>query len=458
MNIGEKIQLEIKSVTYGVESLGYYNGFVVFVPFTVPGDIVDAEITNLAKNFARAKILAIVKPSSNRIDSVCKHFGECGGCHWQNIKYEYQLKYKEDIVRNTLKRIGKLDDVLVQPTIAIGKEFEYRNKIQIQVVPIDGNCGFGFYALKSHYLIDINSCPVQTKEANKLLLDIKEEIIKYKVVPYNEKDDSGILRHIVIRIASSTQEAMVIFVAAKEINTFGFIAKTLIAKNQNLTSVILNVNEKKGNVVLSKTNKTIAGRGFINERLGEIKFVISPNSFFQVNTDAALNLYKVIVNILEFSGKETVLDLYSGIGSIALFVSKYALKVIGVEGDKNAVIDATRNVHLNNIMNCEFRCGDVNDMLQEIVDKKELKPDVVILDPPRKGCTQDVIKNIVKLAPKNIIYVSCDPATLSRDLEKFKELGYKTCEVQPLDMFPHTFHIESIAKLYKSDCADTKNS
>ena len=459
MKKGDIIELTIEKVVFGGQGLARVDGFAVFVEKAIPGDRVRAQLFKKKKQFAQARLLEVITPSPHRINAPCQYSGICGGCTWQFCDYQKQLEYKRSHVMDALERIGKLKDVPVHPVISSPRRFGYRNKMEFSfadrrwLLPEEMEKGglhkdfaLGLHVPGTFYkILDIEACLLQHDTGNRILCDVKDYTLKSGIPAYGIRTHAGFWRFLMLRYAHAHNEWMVNIVTAEERNgAVQPLADMLTEKYKNITSVINNINSRKGSIAVGEQEVLLYGRPSIEESIGGFVFEISANSFFQTNTLGAEKLYKTVEVYAGLTGCETVVDLYSGTGTIPIFLSKTAQKVIGIEILESAVRDAEKNCQRNAIANCEFLCGDIRDRLPDIAKK----PDVIIIDPPRTGMHPDVVQRVRAIAPQRIVYVSCNPATFARDLESLKE-DYHVVEVQPIDMFPHTFHIESVARLVR---------
>ena len=443
----QEIELLIEGYTAEGNGVGHFDGMAVFVSGTAKGDTVLAHIIKAKKSYAVAIVKKILNPSKNRIPVDCESFRSCGGCAYRHISYEAEKTLKEQKVRDAFLRIGHLD-VKIMPIIT-DKTERYRNKAQYPV-GFDKEIKTGFYAQKSHRIINIDDCVLQPKEFSTIVKIVRKWIAEYGISIYDNENYKGLIRHIYIRKAFVTGQIMVCLVCnGTEIPKCSQLCSQL--KNvEGVSSVVLNVNTEKTNVILGKECKTLWGSDFIEDVLCGVKIKISPLSFYQVNHDCAEKLYAKAGEYAGENGSETVLDLYCGAGTIGLSMANKIGRLIGVEIVKEAVEDAKENAKNNNINNAEFYCGDAKDAVKMLRDKG-ITPNTVILDPPRKGCDKEVISCVAEMNPEKIVYVSCDVSTQARDCAFFKELGYETLEVTPVDMFPRTAHTESVALLVKSN-------
>ena len=443
----EDYEMTIDNMGYDGEGVGKIDNFTVFVAGAIIGEKVIVKIVKISKRFAFGKLLEIIEKSIDRVEPVCDIYKNCGGCNIQHIDYEAQLDFKTNRVIQVINRIGKLDDVIVHPTIGMESPYNYRNKVQLPVSNIDSVVKIGFYAARSHDIINMEKCHIQDAVADIVVKLTRQWIKEFNIESYNEENHQGILRHIMIRKGIKTGEVMVVLVTNGENlpHKEEFIA--LISKKiKGLVSVIQNVNSIKTNVILGPICITLWGKDTITDYIGEFKFEVSPLSFFQVNSIQTEVLYGKALEYANLSGGEVVLDVYCGTGTISLFLSGKAKKVYGVEIIPQAIENAIINAKENKINNAEFIVGDAEKVIPELIGKG-IKADVVVVDPPRKGCDKTLLEAITSMKPKTIVYVSCDPGTLARDLGILDELGYKTLEIQPVDMFPQTAHVETVVKI-----------
>ena len=443
-------EVEIIDNGYQGEGIAKIDNFPIFVQGVIKGEQVEIKILKVLSNFAYAKILKIIKPSEYRIDADCKDFSKCGGCNLRHIKYDYTLEIKKVAVENclykALNRKLKVNDV-----IGMDKPLHYRNKLQYPVgLDKDKNPVMGVYSERTHNIVPVSNCYIQNEICNKIAKDIFEFIKDNNISAYNEKTLKGTVRHIAIRIGVKTKEILITLV----VNDNNFkkekqLVEYLTAKNPNIKSIVKNYNTKNTNVILGNRNEIIYGNGYIYDILGEYKFKISPLSFYQVNPIQTEILYSTAIKYAdaELTQKNNIaLDLYCGIGTIGIFASKYFKKVYGIEIVDQAIEDAKENAKINNVDNIEFYAGDVEKILPQILGNIEEKPNVVFVDPPRKGLDNKTIEVLKTIKPEKIVYISCNPATLARDLKQLEE-KYKIKEVQPVDMFPYTSHVECVAVL-----------
>jgi len=439
--------IQIQDLGYKGEGIGRYKGFTVFVRGGIPGDLVEVKIVKINKNFCYGKLIKVITPSADRIRERCPVAGKCGGCQIQNMNYEAQLEFKTRLVKETIERIGKLSGVVIHKCIGMEDPWRYRNKAQFPVGNISGEVAIGFFAPGSHRIIPVDSCLIQHYVTDDILRIIKDFIKKYNIDIYDEATGKGLLRHVVIRTGFNTGETMIVLVInGRNLPHYRRLISMITGEIKTVRSIVLNINRENTNVILGKENITIYGSDRIRDYIGDLQFLISPISFFQVNPIQTQVLYDRAVEYASLTGKETVFDLYSGTGTISLFMAKRARKVYGIEIVEDAAEDARENARINNITNVEFIAGPVEDIIPEL-HKKGIKADVIVLDPPRKGCDPALLKTVIEMRPARIVYVSCNPATLARDLNILDRGGFQPLEIQPVDMFPHTSHVESVVLL-----------
>ena len=440
MKKNDVFEIEITGMTDEGDGVGRAEGMAVFVPYALLGEIVEVVIIKVLKNYAAAKLLRVVKPSDDRIKAECPYFYKCGGCRFWNLDYQTELSYKRQKVEDCLRRIGGIDTEV--PSVLGAREIKgYRNKGQFPVSPD----GIGIYRQHSHSVVDIEGCIIQDEESCKAIKIVRDWMREFSIEPYDEETGKGCVRHIYTR-NSADKRLVCIVTNVEKMPHSDELVKMLRAEVEGLSGVLQNLNDKKTNVVLGKRFRTLWGEDFLIDRLGACKFKISPMSFYQVNRKQTEVLYDKVLEFADLSGGEVVWDLYCGIGTIGQYISQNAKKIVGIEVVPQAIENAKENARLNGIENAEYYAGTAEDLAPKL--KKE-RPDVVILDPPRKGCERSLLETVAKTKVKKIVYVSCKPSTLARDLKILKELGYETKAVQPVDLFPRTHHVETVAKLEK---------
>ncbi|NLN47824.1 MAG: 23S rRNA (uracil(1939)-C(5))-methyltransferase RlmD [Clostridiales bacterium] len=439
--------IEAIDLTHDGLGVGKIGGFTVFVKGAIPDETAKARITKVLKNYSYGRLLEIIKPSIYRIEPVCPVFDKCGGCQLQHISYEGQLDFKTKIVKDALERIGGFTDVKINEAMGMNMPWNYRNKAQYPVGMKNGVLSIGFYTERSHEIVNVENCLIQGKENDRIIKIIREFIKNHNISIYDEATGEGLIRHIMIRTGFKTGEIMIcVVINGDDMPYIKELAETLRTKVEGLRSFILNTNKKKTNVVLGMENKIIYGDGFICDHIGKFKFKISPQSFFQINPVMTELLYEKALEYAGLGGGETVIDAYCGIGTISLFLSQKAKKVYGIEIVKQAVLDAKENAGLNNVGNVEFLHGESETVIPKLYEEG-IKADVIVVDPPRKGCDEKLLETIAEMSPERVVYISCNPATLARDLKYLSEWGYEVKEVQPVDMFPWTVHVETVCLL-----------
>lgn len=444
----DKIEITIDSLTSEGSGVGRYNGIAVFVRGTVPKDRIIAHIIKTSKKYAVGIIDEIKEPSPSRIESDCPYSQKCGGCSFRNMTYEEELKYKTSRVKDAVSRIAKLD-IPVEDTVGCQSVDFYRNKAQYPAQIRDGRLLAGFYAYKSHRIIPCDDCRLQPKEFKEGLRAFAKWVKEAKVTSFDEKSGNGLLRHIYFRKAFSTGEIMACAVVnGRNIPKKDLLIKLLTHSVDGIKSIALNINTKNTNVILGNETEIIWGEENIQDLLLGKKFIISPNSFYQVNHSQCENLYRKAHLLAELTGNETVLDLYCGVGTIGITMADKVKRLVGVEIIPDAVKNAEINAALNGLENAEFICGDAPAAAKQL-EKKGIKPDIIIVDPPRKGCDRELLETVSVLNPEKIIYISCDSATFARDLAILYQKGYHAKRITPFDMFPRTPHVETVCLLSK---------
>ena len=440
--------VDIVDIGQGGVGIGKYEGFTVFVEGGLIQDKVKVRINKSKKNYAVGDIVEILEKSPFRVDRICSDdLKDCGGCQIQELDYNKQLELKTNEVKQVISRIGKLENVEIHETIGMQSPCRYRNKAQFPIQNINGSTAIGFYKKKSHDVIPTDMCVIQHDINDKIIKIIKTYIQAYNVSIYNEMTHTGVLRHLVTKVGFTTNEVMVVLVAnGTNLPHLNELASVLQENIPGFKTLVLNINKAKTNVILGKENKVIYGNGKINDYIGDLVFEISPLSFFQVNPVQTEVLYNKALEYAELKENDTVFDIYCGIGSISLFLAQKATKVYGIEIVEDAIKDAKINAKLNNLNNVEFYVGKAEEVVPKMYSEGKTA-NVVVVDPPRKGCDEKVLDTIVSMKPDRVVYVSCNPSTLARDLAYLDERGYKCVEIQPVDMFPHTMHVETVAKL-----------
>lgn len=442
---GSKITVEIDGLGHSGEGVGRIQGFTIFVPGALPGEEVLARIMQVKSSYAKAALLSVVKASADRIAPRCEIYEACGGCQMQHLSYPAQLKAKQQQVSAAVSRIAKLENVKVLPTLGAANPWDYRNKMQFPVGLENGKRTIGCFASGTHQVIDTKNCYIQHALNNRIAAEVRRLLQQFNVSVYDEQTGQGVIRHVIGRVGTASGEAMVVLVTATD--TLPHSAEIVVQLRRNvpeLVSIVQNINPKRTNVIMGDRNKLLWGKEYITDKLGDFSFNISPRSFFQVNTEQARVLYDKAVEYAGLTGRETVIDAYCGTGTIAMFMARQAAKVYGIEIVEAAIADAKVNARNNGISNVEFICGDAIDVMPKLA-KEGIRADVVVTDPPRAGCAPKVLETFAGMNPDRIVYISCNPASLARDLAVLAEYGYIAREIQPVDMFPQTHHVECVA-------------
>lgn len=444
----DMVTLEIKDCGTDGEGIGKADGFTVFVKDAVIGDLVKAKIIKAKKHYGYGRLMEVLKPSPYRVLPKCAIARQCGGCQLQALSYEQQLIFKEKKVRGHLERIGGFTELPMEPILGMDEPFHYRNKAQFPVGRNkEGRIVTGFYAGRTHTIIENRDCALGVPENKEVLDRVIAYMEKFQVEPYEERTGKGLVRHILIRYGFFTGEVMVCLIVNGKALPKEEILTESLREIPGMTSITLNINEKRNNVILGEELRLLWGKPYITDKIGEICYEISPLSFYQVNPLQTQKLYAKVMEYAELKGSETVWDLYCGIGTISLFLAQKAKFVRGVEIIPQAIEDAKRNAALNGIENVEFYVGKAEEVLPREYEKNGVYADVIVVDPPRKGCDEKLLKTIIKMQPKRVVYVSCDSATLARDLKYLCEMGYEVKRICPVDQFGMTVHCEVCVKL-----------
>lgn len=445
--------LDIISEGYEGEGIAKIEGYPIFISGALKGEKVKVKIVKVKKNYAYGKLEEIIEVSSDREEPKCRNFKKCGGCSIQHMNYKKQLDFKWERVKDCISKIGGLSKDLVKYPLGMeDNPYRYRNKVQLPIGKVNDEVVIGFYAPRSHNIIDIEKCFIQDEIADKVRIITKKWIEKNNIEPATRDGEfysKGILRHIMIRKGFKTEDIMVVLVSTtKDVPKIDEFIEEIKTNIPNVKSMVLNINSKNTNVILGQECITLYGSDSIQDYIGEFKFNISPLSFFQVNPVQTEVLYNKALEYACLSGKEVVFDAYCGTGTITLFLSQKAKKVYGVEIIEPAIVNARENAMINKVDNVEFFVGKSEEVIPQLINDN-VNADVIVVDPPRKGCDIKLLEAIGKTNTERIVYVSCDPSTLGRDLKILDELGYETVEVQPVDMFPQTSHIENVCYLVR---------
>ncbi len=461
-----KLSIELKNVRvedYAAEgkSLARIDGKVIFIENVVPGDLVDIRLTKNKKDWAEGTVLRVEEYSKERVQPFCSHFGVCGGCQWQMLPYPLQLRYKEKQVTDNLQRIGKLELPPIEPIVGAAATRGYRNKIEytfsnkrwllnseLQNPDISSNADVAGFHVKGVFdkIIDIQTCYLQAEPTNRIRIAVKNWAIENKLPFYDIKNHSGWLRILQLRICTTGEIMVNIMFGYEDEAARKALFDHLLQQFPEITTLLYTINTKQNDSMYGLEPLAYQGKGFVLEKLDDFRFKIGPKSFFQTNTRQGEKLYEIARDFAGLNGSQTVYDLYCGTGSIGIFVSRLAKKIIGVEVVEEAVRDANENARLNNIAHAEFFAGDVIEICDDAFFSKHGKPDVIITDPPRAGMHEKLVKKILEIEAPTVVYVSCNPATQARDLNGLSE-KYKVTRIQPVDMFPHTHHIENVVQL-----------
>ncbi|MFT9368400.1 23S rRNA (uracil(1939)-C(5))-methyltransferase RlmD [Paenibacillus polymyxa] len=471
--------IDIIGMNHDGEGVGRVEGFTLFVPGALPGEKVRVKVLKTKKQYGYAKLLDIVQASPDRIAAPCAIYDQCGGCQIQHMSYEAQLGWKRQHVVDVLERIGKLSvttessertaevlvdsadgnadhmsrvqGVVVHPTLGMSEPWRYRNKAQVPIGVAEGGLVGGFYARGSHRIVDMNTCLIQDERNDEVVARVKEIGRMQGISAYNEETGRGLLRHVVVKTAFRTGEMMLVLVTnGRDIPHAEAWIGSIREHIPHVASICQNVNTKRTNVIFGDETRVLWGREVIYDYIGNVQFAISARSFYQVNPVQTEVLYSKTVEYAGLTGKETVIDAYCGIGTISLFLAQHADQVYGVEIVKEAIDDARSNALLNEMRNVKFEVGASEDVIPAWKEQG-ITADVIVVDPPRKGCDPRLLGTILEMKPERVVYVSCNPSTLARDLRILEDGGYSTVEVQPVDMFPHTVHVESVALLVRKD-------
>ncbi len=471
--------IDIIGMNHDGEGVGRVEGFTLFVPGALPGEKVRVKVLKTKKQYGYAKLLDIAQSSPDRIAAPCAIYDQCGGCQIQHMSYEAQLSWKRQHVVDVLERIGKLSvatessehtaevladsadgnadrmsrvqGVVVHPTLGMSEPWRYRNKAQVPIGVTEGGLVGGFYARGSHRIVDMNTCLIQDERNDEVVARVKEIGRMLGISAYNEETGRGLLRHVVVKTAFRTGEMMLVLVTnGRDIPHADAWIGSIREHIPHVASICQNVNTKRTNVIFGDETRVLWGRDVIYDYIGNVQFAISARSFYQVNPVQTEVLYSKTVEYAGLTGKETVIDAYCGIGTISLFLAQHADQVYGVEIVKEAIDDARSNALLNEMHNVKFEVGASEDVIPAWKEQG-ITADVIVVDPPRKGCDPRLLDTILEMKPARVVYVSCNPSTLARDLRILEDGGYSTVEVQPVDMFPHTVHVESVALLVRKD-------
>ena len=473
MQKNELVKVKIEDIGVGGEGIGKVDGYTLFIKDAIIGDVVEAKVMKAKKNYGYARLMKVLSPSKDRIEkAVCPMARKCGGCQIQEMKYPAQLAFKESKVRGNLERIGEVPgellDQIMHPIVGMDGEgmqpFRYRNKAQFPIgTDKDGRVTAGFYAGRTHSIIGNTDCVLGVEVNEEILNCILDFMEEFEIPAYDEVKHKGLVRHVLLRYGFKTDEIMVCLVINGKTIPHCHDLVGRLRQIPGMTSITLSSNTAKTNVIMGDTIRLLWGQEFITDYIGEIKYQISPLSFYQVNPVQTEKLYGLALDYAGLTGNETVWDLYCGIGTISLFLAKKAKQVYGVEIIPQAIDDAKNNAKINNITNAEFYVGKAEEVLPEYYKEYEkthngetAHADVIVVDPPRKGCEESLLQTIVDMQPEKVVYVSCDSATLARDVKFLRAKGYELKDVTPVDQFPHTVHVETVVLLSKGEVDSKK--
>lgn len=447
VNKNDYIDVVFEDITHDGAGVAKVDGYPLFVPNGLPGEKAKIKVIKTGKGYGIGRLIELYEKSPYRVDIPSGEKHKYGGCQLEHISYEGQLKYKENQVRQVLTRIGKLEDVIIHPILGMEEPFHYRNKAQVPVGEKDGKLIAGFFKPRSHEIVDTDESLIQLPEINEAVQVVKEICSELGISAYQEETHKGVLRHIMARYGKQTEELMVVIITrTADLPQKNKLVEKMVARLPKLKSIVHNVNSKRTNVIMGEKTSVLWGNEVIYDYIGDVRFAISALSFYQVNPVQTKVLYDKALEYANLSGEENVIDAYCGIGTISLFLAQKARKVFGVEVVTEAIEDAKRNADLNGITNAEFAAGEAEVVIPKWY-KEGNTADVLVVDPPRKGCDEALLQTIIEMKPKKVVYVSCNPGTLARDLRILEDGGYNTVEVQPVDMFPMTTHVECCAWL-----------
>ncbi|MUK88419.1 23S rRNA (uracil(1939)-C(5))-methyltransferase RlmD [Ornithinibacillus sp. L9] len=444
----ETITITFEDLTHEGSGVGKIDGYPLFVPYGLPGEEAVVKVVKVNKKFGFGKLLEVKNPSPDRVEPPCDVFYKCGGCQIQHMSYKMQLEMKQNQVKNVMRKIAHLDHVPVHPTIGMEDPWRYRNKVAIPVGEKEGELITGFYQMRSHQIIeDMDTCVVQDDANDRIVEGTRRIASRLGIKAYDEQKHRGVLRHIMVRTGRETKEAMVVLITrTKELPHKEELIRELTETYPHIKSIVHNVNSRRTNVIMGNETNVLWGEEYIYDSIGNVRFAISAKSFYQINPPQTKKLYEKALEYANTGESDTVIDAYCGIGTISLFLAQKAKKVYGVEIVPEAINDANINAKLNGITNVEFAVGEAEKVMPKWKDEG-LDPDVIVVDPPRKGCDKSLLQAMIEMNPKRIVYVSCNPSTLARDLRILEDGGYETKEVHPVDMFPQSMHVEAVCWL-----------
>lgn len=447
----ECYELDITAIGAEGEGIGRINGYTLFVDGAIPGDVVEIKIIKVKKNYGVGRLMTIRKASKDRVEPICPIAKQCGGCSLQHMSYEAQLRYKSNHIKDALVRLGGFSEAEIlqkmEPILGQDEPYYYRNKVQYPVRQSVAGIQIGFYAKHSHRIIETDRCYIQDVYNEKIIDVVRQWMIDKRISGYNEEKHKGMIRHIMIRKSYVENKFYLVLVTMKkEVPDLDKLVERL-QQLERVVSLSLNINRQKTNVIMGNEIISVFGPSYMEDNIGAIKYQISPLSFYQVNPEQTEKLYNKALEYADLTGNETVYDLYCGIGSISLFLAQKAKVVYGVEIIEAAILDARENAVLNDIKNAHFYVGKAEEVMPKLYKEENIVADVVVVDPPRKGCEESLLKAIIEMSPQKVVYVSCDPGTLSRDLKYLRENNYEVDKICGCDMFGQSTHVETVVKM-----------
>lgn len=440
------VDVEIADLTHDGNGVAKIDGYPIFIPNTLPGEKANIRVVKTNKKYGFGRLEKLIQASPERVEPPCDVYSKCGGCSLQHLSYSGQLAFKQNQVMQNMKRIGKLD-IKVKPTLGMKDPFRYRNKSQVPVGYVNGKLTAGFYQKRTHAIIDMTTCLIHNQAGDDAVQIVRRLLEKHSIMPYQEETGRGDIRHIMTRFGKTSKELMIVLITTrKKVPHLDELVTDIKKEVPYITSIIQNINAAKTNVIMGEQTRTLWGKEMITDSIHGITFAISAKSFYQVNPDQTEVLYQTALDKAGLTGNEIVIDAYCGIGSISLCLAKKAKHVYGVEIVPQAIMDAKANAKLNGMTNVTFETGKAEEVIPKWYESG-IQADVLVVDPPRKGCDEKLLATILKMKPKKVVYVSCNPSTLARDLQILTGGGYLAEEVQPVDMFPMTNHIEAVVSL-----------
>jgi 23S rRNA (uracil1939-C5)-methyltransferase len=449
LETGQIKTVDIIDMNHMGQGVAKIDDFVVFVDKAIEGDKAEVEVTEVKKNYAVGNLLRVIKPSKDRIDPPCVHFKECGGCQLMHLDYSAQLRFKKNRVANELRRSSvNMDEAVLYDTIGMDDPFRYRNKTAFSVTERDKDIIIGTYEQGTYNTVDLKSCLIQSDGADKAVNLFRDLMAKYKIPAYDKRTGKGIIKNIVIRNNRNSELMIVIVTSSENLPGRKNLVSDLREAMPNIKTIVQNINSRNTNLIMGDKNIVLSGNGTIEDKIGELYFTVSSETFFQINAVQTEKLYEKAIEFADIDEDDVCFDIYCGIGTISLMAAKHAKKVYGVEIVEQSIINARENAKANRIFNAEFFAGKAEKVVPKLY-RQNIKADVVIVDPPRKGCEKEVIDTMIEMSPKRIVYVSCNPSTLARDLKLLEEGDYILKKVQPVDQFPWTVHVEAVTLLVR---------